>query len=212
MGEEVRDPQRVIPRAIPIALFLTVAIYLAVGLSALLAAGPARLAGATAPLSEAVHAAGAGGIEPVIRLGAIMASLGSLLALIAGVSRTTLAMARDDELPPWLASVHPRYRIPHHAEISLAVVVSLLVATVDLRGAIGFSSFGVLIYYAIANAAAFTQPTYQRRWSRAWNITGLIGCLTLVATLPWQAVIAGTVMFALGLTARALARTHRGRH
>lgn len=211
MGEEVRDPRRVIPRAIPIALFLTVAIYLAVGLSALLAAGPARLAHAAAPLSQAVRAAGLGGIEPVVRLGAIMASLGSLLALIAGVSRTTLAMARDNELPRWLASVHPRYRIPHHAEIALAIVVSLLVASVDLRGAIGFSSFGVLIYYAIANAAAFTQPTSQRRWSRAWNVMGLIGCLTLVATLPWRSVIAGTVMFAFGLTARALTRTHRGR-
>ena len=158
MGEEVRDPQRTIPRAIPIALAMTVAVYLVVGVAALLAAGPDQLAAATAPLTTAVQAAGAGGLAPVVRVGAALAALGALLALIAGVGRTSLAMARHRDLPGWLAAVHPRYRVPHRAEMALAVVVSVLVATVDLRGVIGFSSFGVLIYYVIANAAAFTQP------------------------------------------------------
>ncbi|NED53002.1 amino acid permease, partial [Micromonospora aurantiaca] len=44
LGEEVRDPRRVIPRAISIALLITVAVYLVVGVAALLAAGPDRLA------------------------------------------------------------------------------------------------------------------------------------------------------------------------
>jgi basic amino acid/polyamine antiporter, APA family len=203
MGEEVRDPQRTIPRAIPIALSMTVAVYLVVGVAALLAAGPDQLAAATAPLTTAVQAAGAGGLAPVVRVGAALAALGALLALIAGVGRTSLAMARHRDLPGWLAAVHPRYRVPHRAEMTLAVVVSILVATVDLRGVIGFSSFGVLIYYLIANAAAFTQPAGQRRWPRWLNVLGALGCLTLVVTLPWQAVVAGTVMFAVGLAGRA---------
>ncbi|UWP87575.1 APC family permease [Dactylosporangium fulvum] len=202
MGEEVRDPQRTIPRAIPIALFVTVGVYLVVGVAALLAAGPHRLATAVAPLTTAVDAAGAGVLAPVVRIGGALAALGALLALIAGVGRTSLAMARHRDLPGWLAAVHPRHRVPHHAEIALAVVVSLLVATVDLRGVIGFSSFGVLIYYAIANASAFTQPAEQRRWPRWLNLLGAVGCLILAATLPWQSVVAGVVMFAVGLTGR----------
>ncbi|MDQ0382945.1 APA family basic amino acid/polyamine antiporter [Amycolatopsis thermophila] len=212
MGEEVRDPQRTIPRAIPIALFITVAVYVVVGAAALLAAGPQQLAAATAPLTTAVQAAGAGGLTLVVRVGAALAALGALLALIAGIGRTSLAMARHHDLPGWLAAVHPRYRVPHHAEIGLAVVVSIVVATVDLRGVIGFSSFGVLIYYAIANAAAFTQSGEQRRWPRWLNLLGVAGCLLLVATLPWQSVLAGVVMFALGLAGRALVRTARSRH
>jgi len=164
MGEEVRDPERTIPRAIPLALLITVAIYLVVGAAALLAAGPSGLATATAPLTTAVQAAGAGAVAPAVRVGAALAALGALLALIAGVGRTALAMGRHRDLPRWLAAVHPRYRVPHHAEAALAGVVSLLVLTLDLRGLIGFSSFAVLIYYAIANAAAFTQPADQRRW------------------------------------------------
>ena len=50
--------------------------------------------------------------------------------------------------------MHPASGVPHRAELAVGAVVAVLRATVDLRGAIGFSSFGVLAYYAIANAAA----------------------------------------------------------
>ena len=113
-------------------------------------------------------------------------------------------MARNRDLPPWLAAVHPRHTVPHHAELALAVVVSVLVLVTDLRGVIGFSSFGVLIYYSIANASAFTQRGADRRWPRWLNVLGAAGCLTLVATLPPTSVLAGLAMFALGLAGRRL--------
>lgn len=209
LGEEVRDPRRVIPRAISIALLITVAVYLVVGVAALLAAGPDRLASSVAPLTTAVEAAGAAALAPVVRAGAALAALGALLSLIAGIGRTTLAMARNRDLPHWLAAVHPRHRVPHRAEIAVAVAVGALVATADLRGVIGFSSFGVLVYYAIANASAFTQPARDRRRPRALNLLGAAGCLVLIATLPWQSVLAGTAMFAIGLAGRKLVRLGR---
>ena len=210
MGEEVRDPARTIPRAITLALAIAVAIYFVVGVAALLAAGPDRLAHAAAPLAEAVRAAGVPALVPVITVGAALASLGALLALIAGLGRTVLAMARHRDLPAWLAAVHPRYRVPHHAEVALGVVVCVLVATVDLRGVIGFSSFGVLIYYAIANASAYTLPASgEKRRRRILNVCGLAGCLLLVATLPWQSVISGLVVFAVGIIGRAVVLRRR---
>jgi len=211
MGEEVRRPERTIPRAIPLALGITVLVYLVVGVAALLAAGPERLAAASAPLSAAVQAAGSGGLAPVVRVGAALASLGALLALIAGLGRTGLAMARNRDLPGWLAAVHPRHRVPHHAEIALAVLVSVLVLTTDLRGVIGFSSFGVLIYYAVANASAVSQPAAVRRWPRWLHVLGVAGCLILVATLPWPSVAAGIGMFAIGLGGRWLVLRRRAR-
>jgi APA family basic amino acid/polyamine antiporter len=163
-------------------------------------------------LTDAVRAAGAGSIAPVVRVGAALASLGALLALIAGVGRTTLAIARHRDLPSWLAAVHPRFQVPHHAEVALAAVVSILVLTVDLRGAIGFSSFRVLVYYGIANASAFTQPANQRRWPRALTILGMTGCAVLVATLPITSVIAGLVIFATGLLGRLFELYRRRGH
>ena len=203
LGEEVRDPQRTIPRAIPIALGIALVVYALVGVGLLRALGPAALAASPAPLADAVRAGGLGWLEPAARVGAVVAGLGALLALITGIGRTTLAMARNRDLPTWLSAVHPRYRVPHHAEIALAVVVCVLVLTVDLRGAIGFSSFGVLVYYAIANAAALTLRSVAR-WI---PVLGLFGCLVLAATLPWQSVLAGLAVFAVGLAGRAVARS-----
>ena len=209
LGEEVRKPEETIPRAVPIALGIALALYLAVGVAALVGAGPAALAGSVRPLATAVNAGGAAWALPVVRIGAAVASLGALLALIAGVARTTLAMARNSDLPRWLASVHPRYSVPDHAELLIGAAVVVLVLTTDLRNAIGFSSFGVLLYYAIANASAYTQPQQRRRWPRGLNVVGLVGCVILVATLPWSAITAGVAVIAVGLLGRSLAVRRR---
>jgi APA family basic amino acid/polyamine antiporter len=202
MGEEVRDPRRTIPRAIVVALAVAVVLYAVVAVTVLLALGPDRLARSSAPLVEVV--AGWGWAVPVVSVGGAAAALGALLALIAGIGRTTLAMAREADLPRWLAAVHPRFRVPHRAEIALAAVVCLLVLTVDLRGAIGFSSFGVLLYYFVANASAFTQDRAHRRFPRGLQVLGAIGCLLLVATLPWPSVAVGAGVFAVGAAYRGL--------
>ena len=209
LGEEVRDPSRAIPRAILVALAIVVVVYAAVGVSVLLASGPEAIADSTAPLATAVDVAGAAWAEPVVRVGAAVASLGALLVLIAGVGRTSLAMAREGDLPRVLDAVHPRFRVPHHAELAVAAVVGVLVLTVDLRGVIGFSSFGVLTYYAIANASAYTQPAEQRRWSRGWNVLGLSGCAVLAVTLPPSAVAIGAGMLAVGLAGRRIVQRRR---
>ncbi len=138
------------------------------------------------------------------RLGGAAAALGALLALIAGIGRTSLAMAREQDLPGWLAAVHPRYRVPHHAELALAVAVCALVLTVDLRGAIGFSSFGVLLYYLIANLSAYTQDPDHRRFPRALQVLGAAGCAILVATLPLTSVATGAGVFAAGIGYRLI--------
>src|SRR3954454_7764778 len=92
----------------------------------------------------------------VVRAGAAVAALGSLLALVLGVSRTTFAMARDRDLPGLLDVVHPRYGVPHRAELAVGGGVIAVVLLADVRGPIDFSSVAVLAHYAIANASALT--------------------------------------------------------
>ncbi|MFI9366564.1 APC family permease [Kitasatospora sp. NPDC053057] len=204
LGEEVHDPKRTIPRAIPLALGITLLVYAAVALAVTAVLGPDRLAHASAPLSDAVRAAGVPGLVPVVRVGAAVAALGSLLALILGVSRTTLAMARDRHLPHALAAVHPRFRVPHRAELAVCAVVAVLAATADVRGTIGFSSFGVLAYYAIANASAWTLTPAEGRPARIVPILGTVGCLVLAFALPLASVLSGAAVIALGAAAYGL--------
>lgn len=202
LGEEVRDPERTIPKAIPLALGIVVAVYAVVAVAVLAALGAGGVAATRTPLALAAEQSDWGFAEPIVRVGAAAAALGALLALVAGVGRTTLAMARERDLPRWLAAVHSRFRVPHHAELALATAVCLLVVSIDVRGAIGFSSFGVLLYYFVANAAAFTQTCEHRRFPRTWQLVGAAACLVLAATLPWHSVVGGIAVFAAGILYR----------
>jgi APA family basic amino acid/polyamine antiporter len=152
LGEEVVDPARTIRRAVARSLAAVVLLYLVVTGVALHTLGPQGLAGAVAPLAEVVAAAGWEQAGPVVRVGAVAASTGALLALLLGVSRTAFAMARDGHLPGPLVGV--RRGVPHRAELAVGAVVAVLVLVGDLRGAIGFSSFGVLVYYLLAQLSA----------------------------------------------------------
>ncbi len=201
MGEEVVSPRATIPRAILIALGLAVVVYVLVGTGVVGAVGTRALASSTAPLVDAV---GGGSWQAwIVRLGGAVASLGALLALVAGIGRTSLAMARNGDLPRGLAAVHPRYHVPHVAEIALGVVVALLVLAVDLRGVIGFSSFGVLLYYFVANLAALRQAE-GRMFPRWLQVLGVVLCAVLVVTLPWQSVAVGVAVYAVGVVGRIL--------
>ncbi|MDQ3762300.1 MAG: APC family permease [Actinomycetota bacterium] len=210
LGEEVREPARTIPLAIPLALGIIVGIYALVGAAALAAVGPTALAGSAAPLATATQSGGLSWLTPMVRIGGAIASAGALLSLLAGVGRTVLAMARDHELPHVLAAVHRRYRVPYRADILLGVTITAIVLIADLRNAIGLSSFAILTYYAIANAASFTLPGRQRRWRRPLAVIGATGCATLGLTLPLTTVLTGATVLALGLLGRA-ARTVKDR-
>ncbi|HWV49757.1 MAG TPA: amino acid permease, partial [Microbacterium sp.] len=126
------------------------------------------------------------------------------LALQTGIGRTSLAMAREADLPRGLAVVNERWQVPQRAEIVVAVIVIAVVLIADLRGAIGFSSFGVLLYYLIANAAAFRQQTDVRRYPRWLQVVGAVGCLVLVSTLPVVASLIGTIVVLIGIGYRML--------
>ncbi len=202
LGEEVREPARTIPRAVATALLCTVAIYLAVTVSSLLALGAGGLASSSAPLAEVVSARGWETVVPLVRLGAVAASGGALLSLLLGVSRTAFAMARDRYLPSGLTAV--RRGVPHRAELAVAVVVLLLVWTVDLRGAIGFSSLAVLVYYLLANLSAQRLGRERRAPPRWLTAAGAAGCVLLAVTLPPVSALAGAGVLALGALLRVV--------
>jgi APA family basic amino acid/polyamine antiporter len=198
LGEEVIEPSRTIPRAIPLALGITLAVYAAVAVSALLAVGAPALATSEAPLATAVEAGRFRALSPLVRVGAAVASLGVLLSLIVGVSRTAFAMAANRDLPAVFAAVHPRYRVPYYAEIAVGAIVATVAAVADIRSAIGFSSFAVLLYYAVANASALTLGQAERRWPRWLAGAGLAGCVIVALSLPLPSVVAGSSVLALG--------------
>jgi APA family basic amino acid/polyamine antiporter len=202
LGEEVADPRRNIPRAIAAALGITFAVYFVIVFAALLSVDAGALAASKSPLVLAVQSGKYAALSPAVRLGACFASAGVLISLLAGVSRTTFAMAANGDLPRALSAVHAVRKVPYRAEIAVGLIVAAAAGLADLRSAIGFSSFSVLIYYAIANAAALKLPSGRRLWPKWTSALGLLACLTVAASLPWRSVAGGLALFVIGLAFR----------
>ncbi len=209
LGEEVKDPSRSIPRAVLAALAAAFAIYVTLALLLLNHLPNGQLAATKTPLLEAVLQSQLAAGAPVVQAGAAAACLGALLALVTGVGRTTLAMAREGDLPGPLARVGGKHTVPYVAEVAVAAVVILLLLTTDVMTVVGFSSFGVLVYYAVANASAFTlgsHPGYAPKWL---NAVGFVACLLLAFTLPAASVLTMVGVLAAGVAGRWLVLRYR---
>ncbi|TLM87548.1 APC family permease [Pseudarthrobacter sp. NamE5] len=211
LGEEVKDPARAIPRAVLAALAGAFAIYLTLALLLLNHLPGGQLAATTTPLLDAVMQSRLEAGAPLVQVGAGAACLGALLALITGVGRTTLAMARERDLPGPLAKVGGKHTVPFVAELAVAAVVILLLVSTDVMTVVGVSSFGVLIYYAVANASAYaldSRPGYAPRWL---NAVGFLACLLLAFTLPPVSVLTMVAVLGAGAAGRWAALRFRGR-
>jgi APA family basic amino acid/polyamine antiporter len=184
LGEEVVEPERTIPVAIATSFAVAVAVYAVVAVAALVSLDVAVLAASSAPLADAVAAGSLSALAPAVRMGATVACFGVLLSLQAGVGRTVFAMAAEADLPRWLGAVDEKRGVPRRAEIAVAVAAAALVLATDVAGAIGFSSFAVLLYYAVTNAAALRLGPGEHPPPRWLAILGLAGCITLAFAVP----------------------------
>lgn len=202
LGEEVKDPARTIPRAIFAALGGAFVIYLGLALLLQWHLSAEQLAGSTAPLLDAVTSSQLSAGAPFVQAGAAAACLGALLALITGVGRTAMAMARERDLPSPLARLGGAHTVPVLAELTVAAAVTVLLLTTSVLTVVGFSSFGVLVYYSVTNAAAFTLPARPWHAPRWLNVLGFLGCLLLAVTLPPASVLGMAAVLAVGMAGR----------
>lgn len=152
IAEEVRDPRKVLPRAIFLTLGLTTALYAAVVFVAIAAMPPAELALSSAPLALAYerlsgHALG------VMSAIAIIATLNGIIVHMIMISRILYGLSRGGDLPAGLAHVDPKTRTPLRAT-ALAVVVILILALIfPIEQLAQFTAQGTLAIFVIVNAA-----------------------------------------------------------
>jgi len=202
LGEEVRDPERSIPRAIGITLLVSMALYVAVGFVAVASVGPEALARATegeaAPLEVVARGFDVAGVAWVVAVGAVTAMLGVLLNLVLGLSRVWLAMARRGDAPRGLAAVSEQGS-PTRAVALTGLLVGGLVLTGSVRLTWSFSAFTVLIYYALTNLAALRLPAEARRYPRWIPATGLVASLGLAFFVETRVWLAGLGLAGAGL-------------
>lgn len=187
LGGEVQNSERDVARAIWISFAIVLAIYLTLSLILTEKLG-SNLAFTVTPLADLAAETFLGG--EFVWIFAALAGLGSLLALLAGMSRTAAEMALDLELPKPFAK-RLSNNAPVVAELTIAGLVIVLVSTGGILLSLGISSFAVLLYYAITNFAAFRQPSADTTRPKALNLLGLALCLLLALSVPIEGLVAG---------------------
>ena len=180
-----------IPRSIYLALGISTVIYILVSFTAAGLAGTPALAASASPLSAAIAATGNSGAVTLVSLGAMVATASVLLTTILGISRIIFAMGRTHDLPPFLSRLHPRYHTPQYAiGITGALMIAMLLLT-DLTLVVSVGTFAMLVYYGIANIAAFKIPRPKKRYPPVVACLGGASCVLLMVFLSPVSVAIG---------------------
>lgn len=195
LGEEVRRPEQVIPRAVILTLAVAMLLYGIVALGGRASGGPGWGAGMGegATPAELVPAP----FSTLVAIGAVTAMLGVLVNLLLGLSRVWLAMGRRGDMPERLARLD-RGSNPTAAVLTAAAPVLAIVLIGELSLAWSFSAFTVLLYYGITNLSALALD--RRRWT-AW--AGLASCLSLSFFVPPTVWLTGAGLIGIGLIWKA---------
>jgi APA family basic amino acid/polyamine antiporter len=206
LGAEVRDPARIIPRAVIVTLAVSFALYMAVAAASIGAVGAAAFHAATvdgaAPLERVADAVGHPWLARLLAFGALTAMLGVLLNLVLGLSRVVFAMGGRGDLPAALATTRGPERTPTPAILVVGIVVIALIALQDVKATWSFSAFTVLVYYALTNLAALGLPADARRYPRVLAWIGLLGCTALAFAVDLAALRLGGTLLAAGVAWR----------
>ena len=182
-GEEVRNPEKIIPKAILTGLGLTVTIYFLVTYITLGIVDPSIIQNSSTPLKVAFDLSRFSNFSFLISIASTIATGSVLLALIPGISRVAVAMSRDKYLPISLSKIHKKYNSAYIADVSITFIVILGILTVDVIEAIKMSSFFILLYYSLTNLSVIKLEKSQRLYSILIPYFGLLGCLLLASSL-----------------------------
>jgi len=182
-GEEVENPETIIPKAILTGLGITVSIYFLTTYATLGIINPDIIQNSLTPLKVAFDISRFSNFSFLISIASTIATASVLLALIPGISRVVVAMSRDNYLPNSLSSIHSKYNSAYIADILVSIVVVVGILYFDVVEAIKLSSFFVLLYYSITNYSVIKIKESRRLYPVITAYFGLFGCLLLASSL-----------------------------
>lgn len=207
LAEEVANPKKTIPRAIIFTTIAAIILYTAISVVGIGVIGTENMAKTSAPIQAVANALTTPGISVIVTIGASTAMLGVLLSQVLGISRMMLAMGRRKDLPLAFQKIHSRYRVPHVGILFTGVIILLLVFFGTFEFIVRSATFTILLYYSITNIAAIKQPKEDRRYGKLIPALGLIGCLAMSISLPFNVIVSGLGLLLIGFVLRWVIRS-----
>lgn len=185
--EEIKVPNRDLPRAIVLTLLISTVLYVAVAAIAVTAVPVEQLSSSSAPLSLVFRSVA--GVSPAtISAIAIFATLNTILAQMTLAARVIYGMAQQGDLPEAMGRVHPRTGTPILATVLIIAAVIGLALTVSFEQLAESTSLATLAVFALVNLALL-RLRYGRVRTDTPHVTmpvwvpvmGLLTCLAMIA-------------------------------
>jgi basic amino acid/polyamine antiporter, APA family len=194
-GDEVKDPQRTMPRALIAALLIVITFYVLVAIAAV-GTQPwqdfeSQTEAGLARILEAVTGNTVWGT--ILALGAVISIFSVTLVTLYGQTRILFAMGRDGMLPEMFARVSPRTQTPVQNTIIVAIVVAILAAIVPLDYLIDVVSIGTLTAFVVVSLGVIILRYREPNLPRAFKVPGfpvtpilsILACAYILASLHW---------------------------
>ncbi|MGK7296389.1 MAG: APC family permease [Candidatus Wenzhouxiangella sp. M2_3B_020] len=150
LAEEVRDARSKLPRALIVAIVVTLVLYVSVSALVVLAVDPERLASASTPLAEVVRAQGDAATTAIVWV-SILTGVNGALVQIVMASRVGYGMASRGYAPKALGVVSERTRTPLYATAAATAVVLVLALSFGLKTLAEATSAIILAVFACVN-------------------------------------------------------------
>jgi amino acid transporter len=187
VAEELKSPERTLPRAIFLTLALTTVLYVLVVWVALVAVGPGELAGSQAPLALVFERL-TGASPKIMSLIAIVATVNGVIVQIIMASRVLYGLAEQGGLPAWLGAVNPVTRTPLVATALATTAVLVLALFLPLEGLAELTSRLTLVLFSMVNAALIAL--------KAREPAPPPGVYVVPGWVPWAGVASTIALFA----------------
>ena len=178
-GEEVKNPEKIIPSSILTGLGITITIYLVVNWLALAVIGPEVIANSNTPLLVAFDVSVLSDFSFLIVFASTIATASVFLALLPAISRIYVAMSRDGILPNMFSTIHKKNNSAYVSELFVLLTVIVGIYTINITNAIKLSAFFILIYYSLTNLSVINLEKNQRLYSVSIAYYGLLMCVVL---------------------------------
>jgi APA family basic amino acid/polyamine antiporter len=202
-AEEMRDPERDLPRALLIAMTVTTTLYVLVVVSAVAAVGWRALAASGAPLAVLARRAIGPWADSAVSAVALCATANTVLLLLVSASRSLYGMAGAGVLPHWLARVGGRTATPTSATLVTLVLATALVLSGDLTRVAAMTDGAVLLSFVMVNAAlvwlALRRAIARRRADLFVPAAAAVLCGSLLAHTGRAGILAAVALAAVGL-------------